>query len=148
MLCVILIFLVLMILPFFYKILFYTSARGIIHLSKWSSSVSLSGFFYIVAAWMFACCFPRISLLWLSSTICENQHITNCFYLLSLQLKHKFVSKFSGIPHWKEWWWHLWLSCQMCWRKIIDLTDIYILCKIEIFAHFFFKFEEVLFSFM
>jgi hypothetical protein len=48
------------------KILFYTSTRGIILLSKRHSSVSLSLAFYTVVAWVFMCCFLYVGpLLWL-----------------------------------------------------------------------------------
>jgi hypothetical protein len=45
---------------------YYTSTRGIVHLSKQYSSISLSLDFYTVAAQVFACRFPYVSpLLWL-----------------------------------------------------------------------------------
>jgi hypothetical protein len=50
----------------FYKILFYASTAGVVHLSKRYSSISFSFDFYTVAVWVFACCFPYvIPLLWL-----------------------------------------------------------------------------------
>jgi hypothetical protein len=64
----------------FCKILFYTSVRAVVHSPKRYSSISLSLNFLYCSGLMFACCFPCVSLLWLSSPICKNSHITIVFY--------------------------------------------------------------------